>query len=198
MAKDVLALVGELSRCHHGVLIRMEGGVIAKAALAPRPVGKTTGPTALEDALDTTHGIDVCQRADVGERTASGRLGKELGEVLLIGGVNARIASGIHPGSAAKCLSLDARVIRDADATGGGGGRTCLVECIRLERVAGLRRERDIVGQGIHDETWKQPGELAALVVVARGEEQRGGICRVLRGEWIARSLRHNSLSEVA
>src|ERR1700722_7010436 len=173
MAYCVLALVVELGhRDVAGVLVGEEGGVVAEAPLAARMLSEATGAAPLEDALYAGHGIDVGERAHIGERTAGGSLGEQLGEVLLVGGVLAGVAGRAHSRCAAERGRFDARVIGDAGRAGRERRGASLAEGVLLEGGAVLRRQSHLIRQRIDVEAGEQARDLATLVLVAGGQQQ--------------------------
>src|SRR6185295_15860950 len=136
------------------------------------------GHAAVAGALDRARwlaGRDVGDRADVAQAGAGRGLGAQLGEVLAVGGVLARVAGGAHAGAAAQRLGLDPRIVGDRGAVGGLGRSAGLDQRVLLERVAGLGRELDLVAERLELHDRQQTLELAELVGVAGREHDGGG-----------------------
>ena len=178
-------------RAPAGQVVGQEGGVVAEAAVAARHGGERAGAAALDGVDDLGAGgrapgrasararasaitarLRQHERADVRQRRAGRRLAQQLVEVLLVGRVLAGEARGAHAGGAAERRGLDARVVGDRRQAGRARGGERLVARVVEERLAGLGRQLDVVGQRDDLVRGQQRRELARLVGVAGREDE--------------------------
>ena len=149
-----------------------EDRVVAEAALAARRLGHA----ALAGALDACAARCPARRRRPRRRsaarsraaTSARSLSRFSASVARLAGV----AGGAHAGAAAERLGLDAGVVGDRGRAGGGGGGARLDQRVLRERLAGLGRQLDLVGQRLELRVGQQALELAQLVGVAGREDE--------------------------
>src|SRR5438874_2172356 len=106
------------------VLVGQEYRVISETTASPRRPRHAATAFAVDHALQSGGGVDVCQRAYISKTTARRHLVDQLRQILLVAGPETGVSRRAHPRGAAEGFDLDPRVVGDRrSARRGGGGK---------------------------------------------------------------------------